>query len=253
MCTISVAYDEAFLFYYRDNLDAIREAGADIVYFSPLLDEALPACDGLYIGGGYPELHEEALLKNAGMCESIRTAVTAGLPTVAECGGFMYLVMTDALPGEVYPTDSAKRFGYLTIHAENDSMLFLQGEDIPAHEYHHWDCTDCGSDLLAKKADGRTWRFGYAGDTIYAGFPHLHFGGKLPLAERFEALFKEKPVRHITTVSADSILEVAAGRDDFSMCDEDFAAFASYHFATCEKRELLGAANHLLYICQKQK
>lgn len=185
MCTISVAYDEAFLFYYRDNLDAIREAGADIVYFSPLLDETLPVCDGLYIGGGYPELHEEALLKNAGMCESIRTAVTAGLPTVAECGGFMYLVMTDALPGEVYPTDSAKRFGYLTIHAENDSMLFLQGEDIPAHEYHHWDCTDCGSDLLAKKADGRTWRFGYAGDTIYAGFPHLHFGGKLPLAERF--------------------------------------------------------------------
>ena len=82
-------------------------------------------------------------------------------------------------------------------------------------------------------------------------FPEQLFTGFDPA--EFEALFKEKPVRHITTVSADSILEVAAGRDDFSMSDEDFAAFASYHFATCEKRELLGAANHLLYMCQKQK
>lgn len=82
-------------------------------------------------------------------------------------------------------------------------------------------------------------------------FPEQLFTGFDPA--EFEALFAEKPVRYLTTVSADSVLEIANGREDFSMSDEDFAAFVSYHFATCEKRELLGAASHLLYICQKQE
>ena len=81
--------------------------------------------------------------------------------------------------------DRAVRFGYLTIEAERDSMLFFAGERIPAHEYHHYESTDCGEDLIARKCDGRQWRFGYASDTMYAGFPHLHFGGEIPLAERF--------------------------------------------------------------------
>ena len=202
MCTISVAYDEAFSFYYEDNLDALREAGAKLLFFSPIHDERMPECDGLYLGGGYPELYAKELSQNESMRESIKAAVKNGLPTIAECGGFMYLQkaitsgsqpdddpdkehLVGVFPGELFETGRAQRFGYLTICPDRDSMLFKKGERIPAHEYHHWDCTICGDDLTASKADGRSWHFGYAGDTIYAGFPHLHFGGEIPLAKRF--------------------------------------------------------------------
>ena len=187
MCRVSVAFDEAFCFYYQDNLDLLSEAGAELVYYSPLHDGGLPECDGLYLGGGYPELFLDELSKNTTMKKDICAVLKSGLPTIAECGGFMYLQQIGALFGEIFSTDHARRFGYLTITPEYDSMLFKKGEQIPAHEYHHWDSTECGSDLLAKKRDGRSWRFGYATDTLYAGFPHLHFGGKLPLAERFVA------------------------------------------------------------------
>ena len=197
MCTISVAYDEAFCFYYEDNLDALRKAGAQLLFFSPIHDDILPKCGGLYLGGGYPELYAKELFSNTSMRESIKEAVEGGLPTVAECGGFMYLSksirdeagdvlgMAGVFSGESYPTDRAMRFGYLSICPGDDSMLFKKGEIIPAHEYHHWDCDACGGDLLAKKANGKSWRFGYVSDTLYAGFPHLHFGGEIPMAKRF--------------------------------------------------------------------
>ena len=108
-CTIAVARDEAFCFYYADSLDALRAAGAQIRFFSPLRDAALPPeADGLYLGGGYPELHAEALSRNEGMRRSIRQAVAAGLPTVAECGGFLYLQerLTDDR-GRVFPMAGA--------------------------------------------------------------------------------------------------------------------------------------------------
>ena len=74
---------------------------------------------------------------------------------------------------------------YLKLKAEADSLLFRAGEQIPVHEFHYWDSSENGTDLLAEKADGRSWRCGRVSDTLYAGFPHLHFGGELPLAERF--------------------------------------------------------------------
>ena len=196
-CRIAVAMDEAFSFYYADNLDALREAGAELVRFSPLHDSGLPEADGLYLGGGYPELYLQKLSGNTSMRKSIRSAVESGLPTVAECGGFLYLQqvirdregrewpMTAALSGEGFPTDRLQRFGYLMIHAADDSMLFQAGENIPAHEFHYWDCSSCGEDLTAVKRNGRSWHFGYASETLYAAFPHLHWGGKTPMAERF--------------------------------------------------------------------
>ncbi|MCR5098412.1 MAG: hypothetical protein K6B14_05640 [Lachnospiraceae bacterium] len=199
MCTISVAYDEAFSFYYQDNFDALREARAELLFFSPIHDEVMPKCDGLYLGGGYPELYGRELSENVSMRESIRSAVTSHLPTIAECGGFMYLQqrirmpdendqvyeLAGVFPGEVYQTPRARRFGYLTIEASADSMLFKAGERVPVHEYHHWDCTDCGDALTASKVNGKSWRFGFVSDFLYAGFPHLHFGGETPLAKRF--------------------------------------------------------------------
>ena len=196
-CRIAVAMDEAFSFYYADNLDALREAGAELVYFSPIHDADLPEADGLYLGGGYPELHLQELSENASMRESIRAAVESGLPTVAECGGFLYLQgavrdrsghewpMAGVFPGEGFPTDRLQRFGYLTVNAQNDSLLLREGERIPAHEFHYWDCSDCGEDLTAEKRDGRSWRFGYASEALYAAFPHLHWGGRIAMAERF--------------------------------------------------------------------
>lgn len=193
LCRIAAARDEAFSFYYQDNLDALAAAGAEIVSFSPIHDARLPEADGLYLGGGYPELYKKELSGNASMRDEIRTAVKRGMPVVAECGGFLYLQqdlcgtdpMAGVLPGSGFRTEHLRRFGYLTLRAESDSLLFRAGEEIPAHEFHYWDSSDCGDALAAWKADGRSWRCGFTSDTMYAAFPHLHWGGKLPMAERF--------------------------------------------------------------------
>lgn len=106
--------------------------------------------------------------------------------------------MVEALPGMGYPTRQLRRFGYLTLQAERDSLLFRAGEEIPAHEFHHWDSTQTGTAFLAQKPSGKHWRCGYATDTLYAAFPHLHFGGGLPLAERFvsaAAAYRERKQR----------------------------------------------------------
>ena len=198
-CRVAVARDEAFCFLYQDNLDALREAGAELVFFSPLGDPALPeGADGLYLPGGYPELHAQALSENASMRESVRQAVAAGLPTVAECGGFLYLQqrlegadgtvwpMAGTLPGQGFRTEGLRRFGYLTLTAEEDSLLLRRGETVPAHEFHYWDSTENGTSLTARKAGRETaWRCGAVSPSLYAAFPHLHFGGGLPLARRF--------------------------------------------------------------------
>ena len=205
VCRIAVARDEAFSFYYEDSFRALREAGAEITFFSPIRDESLPECDGLYLGGGYPEIYAAELEKNAAMRESIRAAVLGGLPTVAECGGFLYLqesledadgvphAMAGVLPGRGFKTGRLQRFGYSYLAADEYSLLFRKGEKVPVHEFHYWDSTENGTDLHAAKPDGRTWECGYASPTLYAGFPHLHFGGEAPLAERFvEAARKER-------------------------------------------------------------
>ena len=200
-CTIAVARDEAFCFYYADNLDRLRDCGATLAYFSPLHGEALPeSADGLYLGGGYPELYAQALSQNEGMRESIGCAVRRGLPTVAECGGFLYLQrsledaggapwpMAGALPGAGIKTGRLQRFGYLYLNATADSLLFRQGETVPVHEFHYWDTTENGCVLEAVKPGGsKKWACCYASPSLYAGFPHLHFGGALPIAERFAA------------------------------------------------------------------
>ena len=197
VCRIAVARDEAFCFYYEESLARLREAGAELVFFSPLRDGTLPPADGLYLGGGYPELYAEKLSENVSMRQSVRDAVNAGLPTVAECGGFMYLQrdledgegnawpMAEVLPGRSFPAGKLTRFGYAYLRAEEDSLLFRAGEQIPVHEFHHWDSTENGSALAAEKPDGRRWRCGYVSPVLYAAYPHLHLGGEAPLAERF--------------------------------------------------------------------
>lgn len=196
---IAVARDEAFCFAYEETLDALRAAGAQLAFFSPLRDGVLPAgCGGLYLPGGYPELYAEALAANAPMRRTVQQAVEAGLPTVAECGGFLYLgqtledaqgcrwPMAGVLPGEGFAAGRLVRFGYAELAAETDSLLLRAGERAPVHEFHHWDSTANGTAFAAEKPlTGRVWRCGYASPTLYAAFPHLYFAGRPELARRF--------------------------------------------------------------------
>lgn len=201
---IAVAKDPAFNFIYSESISALEEAGAEIAYFSLLKDASLPeGAAGLYLPGGYPELYAKQLSENAPMRACVREAVRAGLPTVAECGGFLYLgeelkdaegngfAMCGALPGQAEGKGRLVRFGYGMVSSEKETMLLRPGEKVPVHEFHYWDTAEPGSDLtLTKQSTGRTWAFGYAGDALYAGFPHLYLAGRPEgstetLAERF--------------------------------------------------------------------
>ena len=197
---IAVAQDEAFCFTYAETLEAFRDAGAEVVFFSPLRDTALPEnIGGLYLPGGYPELHARELSGNTSLLREIKQKIESGLPTAAECGGFLYLgqSLTDAegqswpmagvLPGEAKDAGRLVRFGYAALSADSDSMLFRAGESFPIHEFHHWDSTANGTALAAKKpVGGAEWRCGFVNEHFYAGFPHLYWAGT-PLPQRFAA------------------------------------------------------------------
>ena len=196
---LAVARDAAFCFTYAETLEALQENGAELCFFSPLQDTALPPdIGGLYLPGGYPELYAAELAANAPMRAALKAAVENGLPTAAECGGFLYLgqtledadgtphLMAGVLPGQGVKTGRLVRFGYATLTAQADSMLFAAGEQFPAHEFHHWDSTQNGTALTAAKANGRQWACGFANAHLYAGFPHLYWAGT-PLAQRFVA------------------------------------------------------------------
>ena len=197
---IAVAQDEAFCFTYAETLETFRDAGAEVVFFSPLRDTALPEnIGGLYLPGGYPELHARELSENTSLLREIKQKIKSGLPTAAECGGFLYLgqSLTDAegqswpmagvLPGEAKDAGRLVRFGYAALSADSDSMLFRAGESFPIHEFHHWDSTANGTALAAKKpVGGAAWRCGFVNEHFYAGFPHLYWAGT-PLPQRFAA------------------------------------------------------------------
>ncbi len=196
---LAVAKDQAFCFQYQDNLDLLKTLGADLVFFSPLADHKLPPdVNGLILCGGYPEEYAGALAANSSMRNSIKTAVQHGLPTIAECGGFLYLLerlsdrlgntypMAGALKGSSHMTQRLSRFGYLTLTAKQDNLLCKAGETMRAHEFHYSDSDGGGQDMIAKKRE-KSWQCIHADDTIFAGYPHFHLAGNPMLAHRFLA------------------------------------------------------------------
>ncbi|MDD5864418.1 MAG: cobyrinate a,c-diamide synthase [Firmicutes bacterium] len=201
---IGVAQDRAFCFYYGDNLEALREMGAEIVEFSPLEDSALPDnLDGLYLGGGYPELYTDQLSGNLSMRRSVGNALADGLPCIAECGGFMYLTQSIAgkpmvgfLPGDCYDNGKLTRFGYVTLTAREDNLLCKAGQSIAGHEFHRWDCTQPGSGFTAEKASGKQWKCAVATSCLYAGFPHFHFYANPDFARNFYDACRKERMRH---------------------------------------------------------
>ena len=201
MAKVAVARDEAFCFTYAETIEAFCRAGMEPVFFSPLHDKALPPdIGGLYLPGGYPELHAETLSRNESMRMAIQAAVQGGLPTVAECGGFLYLgqslqdqdcqtfPMVGVLPGHGLRTDKLVRFGYAELTARQGGLLFRQGESTPVHEFHYWDSTENGEAFEAvKPVSGRKWLCGFTTPTLYAAFSHLYFAGNAQMTRRFAA------------------------------------------------------------------
>ena len=195
---IAVAKDEAFCFYYEDNLLMLQENGAKITYFSPLHDTKLPdCCDALLIGGGYPELYAGELSRNVNMRNAIKQAIDTGMPIVAECGGFMYLheSITDKdgishpMVGIIPATCSYKgklvRFGYVEIQ-ENKSCFLPEGQLIKGHEFHYFDSTDNGDCCTAQKpTTGREYSCVMEEDNYWMGFPHLYYPSNPFFAESF--------------------------------------------------------------------
>lgn len=196
---IAVAHDDAFCFYYSDTLRLLERLGAELVHFSPLADTHLPeGVSGLYLGGGYPELHCEELSVNTTLLAEIREAIADGMPTVAECGGFMFLheqleddkgcfwPMVGTIPGRSFRTPRLGRFGYIDITAREDSLLAAAGDSLPAHEFHYWDSDAPGDAFHAQKPQStRGWDCAHATPTLYAGYPHLCLHARPESAERF--------------------------------------------------------------------
>ena len=213
---IAVAMDEAFCFYYEDNLRMLEKCGAQLLYFSPLHDTSLPEdCDAMLLGGGYPELYAKELSKNVSMLNAIKKAFRAGMPTVAECGGFMYLhtyirnicddndeknnadtrnntdiqndmnksKLVGALDGGCHFKGKLVRFGYIEL-AEKHSNFLPPNEKIKAHEFHYYDSTDNGADCIATKpATGRSYDCVISHDNYWLGFPHLYYPSNPHFAE----------------------------------------------------------------------
>lgn len=179
---MGLARDKAFSFYYRANLDALEGAGVELVPFSPLEDGELPkGLDGLYLGGGFPEVFKVRLSANMSMRQSIRTALESGLPCYAECGGMMYLSesidgaeMVGFLPQVCRMTDRLQRFGYVLV------ADLKTGRTYPAHEFHHAATEVAGEaayDFEIRKASRPElcWPGGMHKGNTTAGFAHLHF------------------------------------------------------------------------------
>ena len=185
---IAVAYDQAFCFYYEDNINLFRKFGAEIKYFSPLKDKNLPeGTSAILLGGGYPENYLEELSSNSNMLEAIRSANKEGLPIIAECGGFMYLhesitnkdgkeyKMAGILPGGCVYKNKLVRFGYIELNSTKASS-WISKESIKGHEFHYFDCDNNGDDFLAvKPVTGKTYSCIINKDNVFAGFPHLYY------------------------------------------------------------------------------
>ena len=201
---IGIAKDKAFNFYYQDALDLLEEFGhVTWLPFSPLKDQALPEdLDGVYIGGGFPEVFAEELASNQEFMTSLRTKLEEGMPYLAECGGLMYLCqglidlegkrseMLGWLPGTTEMTQRLQRFGYAELALTGSCILGHQGKTIRIHEFHRSKADIPMAtiyDIRKKRKDEviQKWSCGYLKGNGIAAYAHMHFGGNLSFAASF--------------------------------------------------------------------
>lgn len=202
---LGVARDEAFCFYYQDNLDMLETAGAELVFFSPLHDAILPdKLDGLYLGGGYPELHAERLAANSSMRAAVQAFSRSGKPVYGECGGFMYLTeaiisadkkeypMTGVYPVRSRMQKGLRRLGYRQVEMQAETILGPAGSPCYGHEFHY--STIDKMPVAIKRGyvldDGRAE--GYLKDKTLAGYVHLHWGRTPEAVRSFVQMMRQQ-------------------------------------------------------------
>jgi cobyrinic acid a,c-diamide synthase len=210
---VGVPSDHAFSFYYEDNLDLLREQGAEIVWFSPMTDSSLPpGLDGLYLGGGYPELHAHKLSSNRQMLEQVRTFAASGRPVYAECGGMLYLseglnvdgksyAMAGVLPLSMEMTNGLVQFGYVTVEFTEDCLLGRKGTVVRGHSFHQSRIASQGhvatSYHLQYSMSGKEELEGFRQGNVLASYIHVHFRANPAVAENFVAA-----IRHARSLQA---------------------------------------------------
>ncbi|HXF83115.1 MAG TPA: cobyrinate a,c-diamide synthase [bacterium] len=206
--TIAIAQDRAFNFYYQDSLDLLQAWGGSLAPFSPLEDPGLPrGTQGVYLGGGFPELYAAELAENRPMLDALRRAAAAGLPLYGECGGLMYLgrTLTD-LDGRRYPmaglapVDSVMRrervtIGYRTATALRASPILPAGAEVRGHEFHYSQLSspvpeETAAYRMAKQAEAKE---GFVDRNVLASYLHVHFGSDPAMARRFVQMCARTP------------------------------------------------------------
>jgi cobyrinic acid a,c-diamide synthase len=210
---IGVAMDEAFCFYYEDNLDLLREMGAELVPFSPLHDSHLPGgLNGLYLGGGYPEVHAQTLSENRSMLAEVREAAESGLPVYAECGGMMFLSKGVYDPGGVFhsmagvfpfATEMLRKrqaLGYVTVTVVEENLLGKPGDLIRGHEFHYSRVVELDGDvkfstLVQKRAGEEKRPEGFKIRNTFGSYVHLHFGSNPEPARNLVTRMREGAAR----------------------------------------------------------
>jgi len=187
---VAMAGGRAFTFHYAETEELLRAAGCDVVPFDPLSDTALPqGTSGIYLGGGFPEVHAAALTDNAPLRDDLRAAVDAGIPTVAECAGLLYLVDTlDAHPmvGAIEATatmTSRLTLRYPTVVATSDSLLGRAGERVTGHEFHRTHTQPVSGGAPAWTIEGQD--VGFTSPSLHASYLHTHWAGHPRIAQRF--------------------------------------------------------------------
>ncbi|WP_086953204.1 cobyrinate a,c-diamide synthase [Xenorhabdus innexi] len=205
--TLALAEDEAFHFYYPDNLLLLEKSGVSIKRFSPLHDRQLPECQMIYLGGGYPEVHARTLSSNYAMHTALRQAHQKGIPIYAECGGLMYLgdalidadgvrhSMVGLISGESLMGAQLKRFGYCEATAMCDTPLIAKGETLRGHEFHYSDFITTQPPIFqyVKRAHTKetsekiekSWQGGYQNGNTLASYLHIHFAQRPHLLHRW--------------------------------------------------------------------
>lgn len=200
--TIAIAYDKAFNFYYKENIELLKALGLNIKYFSPLEDKKVPQSDYIYIGGGFPEIFSKEIELNKSMRNSIKEAHINKVPIYAECGGLMYLGeklidqnnneydMVGIFSGVSKMTKSLKRFGYCYGESKIDTILSKKGEIIKGHEFHHsiFETNEECAYIMRKERDKKVvdeWEGGYSKDKTLATYLHTHFYNNLDCIKNF--------------------------------------------------------------------
>ncbi|PWK14826.1 cobyrinate a,c-diamide synthase [Tumebacillus permanentifrigoris] len=197
---IAVARDAAFNFYYAENLELLEQVGAELHYFSPLAGESIPVdADALYLGGGFPEEFARELHDHAQVRADFRNRITAGLPTLAECGGYMYLCntitdragasyeMVGLIPSDVQMQDRLAALGYREAAAATPHFLLPLGEQVRGHEFHYSTATEAPHKAYVTQGMRGQKEEGYTCENLVAGYTHLYFPSNPEVPKRFVA------------------------------------------------------------------